>query len=59
MRFHIVRYQNGQFTGVMAGCGRNKGTWDSDHSRSAAFCHAKALRMEQPKYEFRVEPQFG
>lgn len=55
--FCIVRYTAaGFFDGVMAGCGKNRGTWDTGHSRSAAFRHAKALRVEMPEYRFRVQP---
>lgn len=58
MRYNIVRYKDGQFDGVMAGCGRNAGTWDSDHSRSSAYRQAAKLRVEQPGYTYKVETQF-
>lgn len=56
-RFHIVRYtRDGKFDAVMAGCGRNRSTWDTGHSKSAAYKHAATLRVEQPEYRFQVEP---
>ena len=58
MRYNIVEYKNGQFAGVLAGLGRHKGTWDSDHSRSTAFRHVKALRIQYPGATFCVESQF-
>lgn len=42
-RFTVVEYHDGEFYGVVAGLGRNAGTWDADHSRSAAYRHCKAL----------------
>lgn len=55
-RFHIVRYDlQGEFLGIMAGCGKNKNTWDSDHSRSAAHRHAADLRQKQPGFVYKVE----
>lgn len=58
-QFHIIRYVKGHFDSVISGCGRNKGTLDSTHSKRSAQRHAKALRIAQPGFEFRVEPQFG
>lgn len=57
MEYCIVRYKDGQFSGVMAGCGRNRGTWDTGHSRSTAYRHARALRIEQQGFAYKVEPQ--
>lgn len=54
--FHVVRYIGGKFDAVISGMGRNRGTWDSSHSQRAAQRHARALRLSQPKAEFRVEP---
>lgn len=45
-RFEVVQYRHGKRDGALSGMGKNKGTWDSDHSRSAAYYHAAALRRE-------------
>lgn len=43
--FHVVQYTTaGKFVTVISGMGKNKGTWDSSHSRSAAYRHASQLR---------------
>ena len=56
MRYCIVKRTNGKFVGVVAGCGKNRGTWDSDHSRSRAFSHAAELRKLDPGSTYTVEP---
>lgn len=57
MRYCIVRYTAvGRFVAVMAGCGNNRQTWDTDHSRSTAYRHARSLRSERPEFLYRVEP---
>lgn len=56
--YQIGEYQNGIFTHIVSGCGKNKGTWGSTHSRSAAYKHAKDLNNEAKKrgmpFAFRV-----
>lgn len=59
MSYHIVRYQNGKFDAIIAGCGRNKGTWDAEHSKSSAHYHAARLRKQYPGADYRVEPVHG
>lgn len=58
-RFIVVQYRHGSFDSVMSGMGKNRGTWDADHSRSAAFRHAADLRREswrvQAGLTYRVE----
>lgn len=34
---------SGAFVAVVAGLGRNKGTWDATHSKATAKRHAKVL----------------
>lgn len=62
-RFQVAMYDPcGKFIGVVAGMGRNSGTLDSEHGRSAAYAHAAKLRKcprllkNRPGYSFRVEP---
>ena len=45
-RYNVVQYKNGRWHSVMSGMGKNRGTWDADHSRSAAYRHAAELRAE-------------
>lgn len=46
-KYQVNEYQKvGQklrFVSVISGLGKNKGTWDSTHSRSAAYKHAARL----------------
>ena len=46
--YEVGRYQNGIFVCIVSGMGKNRGTWDSAHSRSAAYRHARKLRAEHP-----------
>jgi len=55
-RYCVVAYVAGRFAGVMSGMGRNRGTWDSDHSRRAARKHARELRQQHPEMSFVVQP---
>lgn len=59
-RFCVVQYRRGAFDAVLSGMGRNRGTWDSDHSRRAAQRHASQLRAEpwraRAGLSYRVEP---
>ena len=48
-RYFVAIYSNGTFSGILSGCGRHKGTWDYDHSRAAAYRHAKQARQEDNK----------
>jgi hypothetical protein len=34
------------FVGIVAGMGKNRGTWDTSHGRSAAYKHCAQLRKE-------------
>lgn len=57
VRFHVVkRLLNGTFAGIVSGMGRNAGTWDSDHSRSAAYKHAADCRKDDQQHTYHVEP---
>jgi hypothetical protein len=54
-RFEVVEFRPaGDRLHSIAGMGRNAGTWDSDHSRSAAFRHLAAIRAQYPARVFRV-----
>lgn len=56
-RYNVVqRTPTGEFVAVVSGMGRNRGTWDSDHSRSAAYRHARTLRQYDPINRYTVEP---
>ena len=46
--FQVARYQNGVFVCIVSGLGKNRGTWDSVHGRTAAYRHARKLREEHP-----------
>ena len=56
--YEVNRYKDGRFVGAMAGLGRNKGTWDSSHSRSAACHYARQLNRERDGYTYRAQ-EFG
>ena len=56
-RYEVTkRAPDGTFLGIVSGMGRNRGTWDSDHSRSAAYRHARTLRQADPTNRYTVEP---
>lgn len=54
MSYYVVRYLNNE-TAVMAGLGRNRGTWDTAHTRRTAQRHARALRLQDPGSIYKVE----
>lgn len=41
--WHVVKYQNGKFVGIVSGLGINKNTWDSDHTKRTAKKWAEKL----------------
>lgn len=41
---------------VVSGMGKNRGTWDSDHGRSAAYRLAAQCRRGDPFNAYKVEP---
>jgi len=47
MQYQVAQYRNGVFHAILSGMGRNRGTLDSRHGRSAAYRHARELRAEQ------------
>ena len=51
----VKRNVNGEFISVMSGLGHNVGTWDSGHTRSTAYRHAKALNDLKDGYVYKVE----
>ena len=56
-RYYVAEYtKDGKLKHVISGLGRNRGRWDADHSRSAAYRHARILRLEFPDRVFRVIP---
>ncbi len=55
-RYNIVKRAScGAFIGIVAGCGRNRGTWDAEHSRRTAQRHAAALRRQDAASRYTVE----
>jgi len=55
--FQVVQYTyNGLFVGVIAGLGRNKGTWDSTHSEETARMYARQLGDANHAFVYKVEP---
>jgi hypothetical protein len=46
-RWNVVQYRHGKFDTILSGMGKNRGTWDADHSRRAAQRHAADLRREE------------
>lgn len=44
--YQVAQYRNGIFDCILSGMGKNRGTWDSTHSRRAAQRHAADLRRE-------------
>lgn len=55
-KYCIVLYTStGEFIGVIAGMGKNKGTWEDRHSRSAAYRIRKQLMQEYKDAVFKVE----
>ena len=54
-RYYVAEFsKDGQFIAVISGLWKNRGRLDADHSRSAAYRHARALRQEHPDRVFRV-----
>lgn len=50
----------GRFLATVSGCGRNRGTWDSEaHSRRTAQRWAAGLRRQYPSRRFAVVPSLG
>jgi hypothetical protein len=41
--WHVVEYNNGKFVAIVSGLGRNKGTWDSNHTKRTAKKWAEKL----------------
>ena len=57
MEYCIIEYtKEGKFIGVVAGQGKNKGTWDSSHSKSSAHRIKAKLSKTYPNSMFKVEP---
>lgn len=45
--YEIIATRNdGAYVGAVAGMGKNRGTWDTTHSRSAAYRHLRSLRLD-------------
>jgi hypothetical protein len=44
--YQVGQYRNGLFDCILSGMGKNRGTWDSTHSKTAAYRHAAQLRKE-------------
>jgi hypothetical protein len=58
MSYSINEYRDGKFFGTIAGCGRNKGTWDILHnSKRTAQRHARDMRKMHPDRIYKVEEE--
>ena len=56
-RYNVTMYtREGAYLGIVSGMGRNKGKWDAEHGRSAAYRHAAHCRKDDPQHIYRVEP---
>lgn len=54
--WQVCQYVKGEFIGVVAGLGRNAGTWDSTaRSQRTAQRWAKQCRRDDPGGVYRVE----
>jgi hypothetical protein len=52
--FYVGEFKNDKLITVISGLGKNRGRWDADHSRSAAYRHARTMRKENPGRVFHV-----
>lgn len=54
--YHVAKYANGKFCGIVSGMGRNAGTWDSEaKSKRTAQRWAAILRREDTQSVYTVE----
>lgn len=55
--YQVVQYTGDKFDAVVAGMGRNRGTWDAEHPRRSAQRHARRLRLDPKRagLTYRVE----
>ena len=52
----VVKYtKNGRFLATISGMCRNRGTWDTTHSKRTAQRYARQCRLGDPKHDYRVE----
>jgi len=59
-RYQIGQYDKaGRFVAVVAGAGKNRGTWDTDHSRAAAYRHCAAMNAKSGFRAYRVLRMWG
>ena len=55
MDWHVEkRDKEGRFIGIVSGAGRNKGTWDSAHSRSSAYRIARELNARGDGFSYQA-----
>ena len=54
--WHVRIYENGAPKGVLSGAGRNRGTWDTEHSRSAAYRIARQMNAQRNGTTYKAEP---
>ena len=58
MRYVVAQFsKDGKRSATMSGMGRNKGTWDHTHGRSAAYHYAAQCRKDDPKHVYKVETE--
>ena len=55
--YYIVKYgkESDHCYGTVAGLGRNKNTWDANHSKRTAIKYAKQLNNESLGFTYKVE----
>ena len=55
--YYIVKYgkESGHCYGTVAGLGRNKNTWDANHSKRTAMKYAKQLNKKSIVFIYKVE----
>lgn len=54
--YEVVKYTlDGKRISSISGLGRNKGTWDSNHSKRTAQKYRKDIQKEDSKHIYKVE----
>lgn len=59
--YYVAMYlkETGKFLGTVAGLGRNRNTWDANHSKRTANKYARLLNRDNSlnnRYIYKVEP---
>ena len=51
----IGQYKDGKRIATISGCGRNKGTWDSAHSRRTPKRYAQEMNAKKDGFTYKAE----